>query len=127
MALMACPNCGKKQFNVSSRKCYKCGIEQKEDGTLVEVPKGYILDENGNVRSVNEYEIRDGKLQVKYHYILEPDKITLRGEHPKLATPPKCLHPERLSCNYGDGFNRCEFMQYVGVTWTCNTPAPGGS
>ncbi len=123
MALEPCRNCGKKQFNTSSRKCHACHAALRKDGTLVNVPDGYFLDEYGNLRSTNEYEISDGKLQVKYRYILEPDKVTLRGEFPKLATPPKCAHPERLSCNYGEGFARCEYMKYEGTNWICKANA----
>ena len=119
MTLGTCSSCGKKQFNASSRKCYACRTEQRKDGTLVHVPEGYILDENGNLRSTNRYEVKDGRLHVEYHYLLEPGKTTLRGEHPKLAAYPKCTHPERLSCNYGEGFRRCEHMDYTGGTWSC--------
>ena len=66
MALEPCRNCGKKQFNTSSRKCHACHAALRKDGTLVNVPDGYFLDEYGNLRSTNEYEISDGKLQVKY-------------------------------------------------------------
>jgi hypothetical protein len=30
----------------------------------------------------------------------------------KLAEPPQCVHPERCSCNYGPGFERCRFMEF---------------
>ncbi len=119
MPLEVCLNCGKKQFNASSRKCYACKAEQRKDGTLVDVPAGYILDENGNIRSFTKYETEEGKLHVRYHYVLEPGKTTLRGEYPKLAAPPICVHPERLSCNHGDGFGRCEYMLYVSTQWAC--------
>jgi len=118
-ALDVCRNCGKKQFDLSARKCRACRIEQRKDGTLVTVPDGYLLDECGNVRSKQEIEIRDGKLIISYQYLLESGKITLRGEYPKLENPPKCLHPERLSCNYGDGFDRCELMKYSSGKWVC--------
>ena len=120
-----CPKCGRKQFNPSTRKCYACGAETRKDGSLIDVPKGYFKDENDNIRSPNHYEIKDEKLFVSYHYVLEEGKTTLRGEHPKLASPPKCVHPERLSCNYGDGFDRCEFMKYFGEGfgghWACDS------
>jgi hypothetical protein len=123
MALEICPSCGKKQFNASSRKCYACRIEKRKDGTLVKVPEGYILDSNGNIRTPNNYEKKDGKLYVDYHYILEEGKTTLRGEYPKLAEPPKCVYPDRLSCNGEEGCNRCEFMKRTeggyGGTWVC--------
>lgn len=30
----------------------------------------------------------------------------------KLEDPPKCVRPERCSCNYGEKFPRCEFMKF---------------
>jgi hypothetical protein len=46
--------------------------------------------------------------------------MTLRGEFPMLASPPHCIHPERLSCNHGEGFQRCEHMVCFGVgSWRC--------
>lgn len=119
MPLERCPHCDKKQFNPASRRCYGCGAEARRDGTMVSIPQGYQLDGNGNVRSVLKSEVKDGKLHLSYHYILEAGKITLRGEYPKLADLPQCLHPERLSCNYGDGFERCEFMKYADGRWIC--------
>jgi len=32
--------------------------------------------------------------------------------YPKLAEPPKCVHPERTNCNYDLVNERCEFMEY---------------
>jgi hypothetical protein len=63
--------------------------------------------------------MRNGKLYVSYHYLLEDGKSTLRGEYPKIAEPPKWVHPERLSYNYGDGFDRCEFMKHENGSWIC--------
>jgi len=44
-----------------------------------------------------------------------------RLSHPKLANPPKCLHPERLHCDYYGELDRCEFMVYGGRMgyWLC--------
>jgi hypothetical protein len=119
MANDICRSCGKKQFNSSSMRCYGCGIQQRKDGTLVKVPNGYLLDPSGNLRSVNSYELKDGILRVTYQYILEDGKTTLRGEFPKMASPPQCKYPARLSCNFGDGFERCELMTYEGGRWIC--------
>lgn len=33
--------------------------------------------------------------------------------YPKLAEPPKCVHPERTNCNYDLVNERCEFMEYL--------------
>jgi len=84
------------------------------------LPSGYFRDGNGNVRSASKGEFRDGKLFITYDYILESGKTTLRGEHKKLEESPKCVHPERLSCNHGEGFKRCEFMKCVRMgNWVC--------
>jgi hypothetical protein len=85
------------------------------------MPPGYFPDSCGNLRTPNKSEMKDGKLYISYHYILETGATTLRGEHPKLAKPPNCVHPERLSCNSGDGFTRCEFMKYVNGHWLCES------
>jgi hypothetical protein len=44
-----------------------------------------------------------------------------RLSHPKLAQPPKCVHPERLHCDYYGELQRCEFMEYGGRPgyWLC--------
>jgi len=84
-----------------------------------QVPEGYFRDANGNVRTPIHSQVKDGKLYISYHYVLEPGATTLRGEYPKLAAAPQCVRPERLSCNYGDGFERCEFMKYVSGSWVC--------
>ncbi len=44
---------------------------------------------------------------------LERGKTTLRGEHQKFKDTRDCNHPERLSCDNGLGFSRCEHMQYL--------------
>lgn len=123
MAMAACPSCAKKQFNPSTRKCYACGVEQRRDGSLVTPPPGYLLDGNGNLRTPTVVEVKDGRVHVSFHYLLEPGKTTLRGEFPKLAQPPCCIYPERLSCNYGEGFQRCAHMAHVGNGWACTAPA----
>ena len=117
-----CPQCGKKQFNSSSGRCYACGAERRPDGSFVRAPAGYFADPYGNLRTAERTELKDRKLCVSFHYLLEPGKTTLRGEHSKLADEPKCVHPERLSCDYGTGFDRCEFMKNTGGLgrWTCS-------
>lgn len=53
-------------------------------------------------------------------YELEDGKTTLRGEYPKLKNEG-CVKPERLCCNYGTGFKRCEFMTFESVgRWYCS-------
>lgn len=48
-------------------------------------------------------------------------KTTTKGEYPKLAEDVICEFPERANCNYGDFFNRCEYMKYVNG-WKCTIP-----
>jgi hypothetical protein len=78
-------------------------------------------DSLGNMRTPITTKIENGQLHVSYYYVLEPGKTTLRGEYPKLAEPPKCSHPERLSCNNGEGFKRCEFMENINGSWRCQS------
>lgn len=75
-------------------------------------PKGYFKDEHGNIRTPIRYELKDGKLLISYEYILEEGKTTLRGQYKNLADVPKCVHPDRLDCDSGEGHDRCEFMKY---------------
>jgi hypothetical protein len=89
--------------------------------TNPDVPSGYFRDGLGNICSHKHVEIKNGKVFISYHYLLEEGKTTLRGEYPKLAEPPKCVHPERLSCNYGDGFERCSLMKHVAGHWVCES------
>ena len=86
---------------------------------MLRIPEGYIADSNGNIRTPIESKIEDGKIKISYHYLLEEDMITLRGTHPKLSPPTMCNCLNRLSCDYGEGFERCEFMNYVNGVWVC--------
>ena len=85
----------------------------------MDVPEGYFVDGHGNLRTPVVSEAKEGKLIVSFHYLLEPGKTTPRGEHPKLAGEGKCVRPERFSCNFGEGFQRCAFMKYDAGRWTC--------
>ncbi len=44
-----------------------------------------------------------------------------RLSYPRLAQPPKCVHPERLHCDYYGELPRCEFMKFGGTPgyWVC--------
>ena len=88
---------------------------------MVVVPEGYYLDEFGNVRSSPSGEVKGGRLHISCHYILEEGKTTLRGRDAMLASPPQCVHSDRLSCDHGDGFHRCEYMQYEAYHWVCGS------
>ena len=32
--------------------------------------------------------------------------------YPKLNDDKNCKYPERKDCNYGEGYDRCEYMKY---------------
>jgi hypothetical protein len=85
------------------------------------LPAGYYRDSRGNVRTPIETEIRNGELHISYRYVLEPGTSTLRGQYPKLAQPPRCVNPDRLDCNSGEGYARCKFMKYdeSASNWKC--------
>jgi hypothetical protein len=81
----------------------------------------FIKDELGNERTPTQVTIVDGLMHISYSYRLEAGKTTLRGEYPKLASDATCRHPDRLSCNFGEGFSRCEHMKYIGGGWRCQS------
>ena len=120
-----CPKCGRKSWNPNSSKCCECKVEKTKDGRFIVPPSGYFLDQNGNLRTPIATEFRDGRLSVTYAYLLEDGATTLRGDHRKLADAPKCTYPTRLDCNGGEGYARCEFMEYsgnhnlYGSNWEC--------
>jgi hypothetical protein len=94
-------------------------VTEKKTKYGIVIPNGYLEDICGNIMSYYDTEIKDGKIYVSYHYLLEPGKVTLRGEHMKLELEKNCIHQDRLSCNYGKGFSRCECMKYVDRQWKC--------
>jgi len=80
----------------------------------------WVTDNLGNVYSIN-VEKKDNHIIVIKTYKLQEGKTTLKTEHPKLLTETKCRHPERLSCNNGYAFDRCEFMKCIRVgVWKCS-------
>ncbi len=90
---------------------------------MIDVPEGYVMDEYGNLRTPVIGEVVGEKLTVTFHYLLEAGKTTPRGAHAKLAGEPNCVHPRRLSCNFGEGFQRCEFMTHDSGRWICSAPS----
>jgi hypothetical protein len=83
--------------------------------------KRIIKDKYGNYYKV-ETEKELGIIRHIKTYFLEPNKTTLRGEYRKFREDSECKYSERLSCNYGVGYKRCEFMEYKGSfgDWRCN-------
>lgn len=122
-----CPKCNHKSLRYRSTTndyiCdnYSCRAIFNEN--LEEAPiKGpnAIRDKNGNYYKV-KIEKEPGIIRYIKTYFLEPDKTTLRGEYEKFRKDSDCKYPERLSCNHGIGFERCEYMEYGGSIgyWKC--------
>jgi len=127
MSKKICPNCNHKSLRYrSTTKDYICDHSSCEvifNENLQEVHvkgKGIIRDENGNYYKI-KIEKELGIIRHIKTYFLEPDKTTLRGKYEKLRKDSDCKFPERLSCNYGIGFKRCEYMEYEGSfgNWKC--------
>lgn len=77
-------------------------------------------DSNGNeIISIRGERKGDTMVETTI-YQLESGKTTLRTEHRKLRSDEGCKYPERLSCNYGPGFERCHFMKCISMgNWIC--------
>lgn len=123
-----CPKCNHKSLrHRSTMKDYICDHSSceaifNEDLEELHVRgKRVITDKKGNYYKV-ETEKESGIIRHIKTYFLEPNKTTLRGEFSKFKKDSECKYPERLSCNYGTGFKRCEFMEYGGSlgNWKCN-------
>ena len=120
-----CPKCGRKSLRyrkmVNDYICdrYQCKTrfdENKQEYRIKDANK----DEYGNYFK-GELKKEQGKIIQITTYFLEEGKTTLRGQYPKLKNASNCVFPERLSCNYGTGFERCKFMKYGGSigNWKC--------
>ena len=79
-----------------------------------------MIDKFGNTYKIEIKKDKD-KIVIIKTYLLEEGKTTLKGEYLKLKHNSECKYPKRLSCNYGDGFERCEFMEYDNSInmWVC--------
>lgn len=68
----------------------------------------------------NVKNIGTGFVIVEKRIELPKGKTTTEGDYSKLADDEKCAYPERASCNYGNFFNRCEFMECISMGhWEC--------
>ena len=119
-----CPKCNHKSLRYRSMSedyiCDHTSCEAIFNENLEEMHvsgKRVIKDKKGNYYKV-EIEKEPGIMRHIKTYFLEPNKTTLRGEYKKLRNDSECKYPERLSCNYGTGFDRCEFMKYEEY-WRC--------
>lgn len=78
-----------------------------------------MKDEFGN-EMTNESTIEGNKIIWKRIYTLEEGKETLRGSHKKCKEENKCAFPNRLDCNNGYGYKRCQYMKFVSLgIWKC--------
>ncbi len=122
-----CPKCNHKSLRYRSTTedyiCDHTSCEAIFNENLEEMHvrgKRVIKDKYGNYYKV-ETEKESRIIRQIRTYFLEPDKTTLRGEYKKLREDSDCKYPHRLSCNYGIGFRRCEFMEFGGSfgDWKC--------
>lgn len=80
--------------------------------------KEIVEDSNGNKYAI-DIKASKGKIIYKQVFILPPGKSTLKGEYPKFKSD--CAFPDRQSCNYGIGFERCEYMKCKRMgEWYCS-------
>jgi len=57
-------------------------------------------------------ELKKDSVIIEKEINLPEGKTTTEGQYPKLNPDDKCTYPERASCNDGEFFCRCEFMEY---------------
>jgi len=51
---------------------------------------------------------------------LEANKSTPKGVYPKLKDDEECCYTNRQDCNYGEGYERCQFMKCKSTSnWYC--------
>ena len=127
MGKIECPKCKRKslRFRKISEDyiCDHADCQAIFDNDLNEMHvkgKKVNKDKNGNYYTVDIIKEGGTIKQIKTFY-LEPNKTTLRGEYNKLRSDSNCKYPERLSCNWGTGYERCEYMKYGGSlgNWNC--------
>jgi uncharacterized C2H2 Zn-finger protein len=108
-----CPKCGRKSLRF--RKTYSDYMNK----THVEGIR-FHKDENGNYYTSSTLK-KGNKIKKIKTYYLEPGATTLRGDYKKFKNDKNCKYPKRLACNYGPGYERCEFMKYGGSLghWKC--------
>lgn len=119
-----CPKCNKKSLRERlTDKVWKCG----NCHSIFDIDKRFVLidkenkiyrDHDGNF-AYPEFEYKPGIIIFKTIYLLENNKTTLRGKYSKLKCEKDCKLPERLDCNGGIGYIRCEYMKYENQRWLC--------
>ena len=78
-----------------------------------------MKDTNGN-EVTGTLERKDGKIIHTIIYTLEPGKSTLRGDYKKFLPDSECKFPDRLDCNSGIDYNRCQYMKCIRMgNWKC--------
>ena len=123
-----CPKCNHKALRYRETDdnyyCNHCRSLFNENMNEIKIegvdPLQLIRDSNGNYYTTN-IETKDNQIHFTKIYYIEPNKITLNGEYPKLKSDIECKYPKRLDCNAGIGYERCEFMEYGGTlgNWIC--------
>ena len=124
-----CPKCNRKQLYFRSAfntwRCAKCKSFFDKEKNYVGIEDRYAensedirLDEYGNTYSFN-IEKTKAEIIVTKKYKLQEGKTTLKTEYPKIYTDDRCEHKDRLSCNFGFGFERCKNFMFVNNTWVC--------
>lgn len=122
-----CDKCGHKSLrfrrSFGTYFCYDWGCRAlfDKDKNFLSYDRNckLIHDEQDNLHRV-DVEKENNMIIKIVTYVLEEGKVTLRGRHPKLKSE-KCTKPERLDCNFGVGYDRCEHMEYAGSfgNWKC--------
>ncbi|MCK5015870.1 MAG: hypothetical protein KAS32_02265 [Candidatus Peribacteraceae bacterium] len=117
-----CPKCGYKSLywrvTDDNYKCTKCRC--LFDISFKELLKGSMSDEQGN-RFILKITREEGIINYNREYHLEPGKTTLKGRYHKLNWI-NCAYPDRNSCNWEIGSDRCEYMKNVSGDWKCMCP-----
>ena len=84
----------------------------------MKVIREYKIDEEkkNKVKGTQGFQYIEKKVDdmfiVTKIYFFEKGKTTLKGDYPKFKENKDCKYPERLDCNSGPGYERCEHMYY---------------
>ena len=123
-----CPKCNHKSVRYRSIAdnyyCNHCNALFNKDFEEIKIdgvkPLNLLTDGDGNYYSTKT-EKKEDKIIFSKIYYLEKGKTTLKGSHNKLREDSKCKYPQRLDCNGGIGYTRCEYMEYGGGlgNWFC--------
>lgn len=72
-------------------------------------------------------KIKKNLVVIENEIVLPEGKTTTEGNYPKFRDEDNCAFPERASCNDGDFFCRCEFMECISMgNWKCTFKKENG-